>query len=125
WPLFFPQKRLNAEAAVVAQWTQRIFLVRFAHLIPLFRDLCALAAQAPAKRVLRVLCVKPFSYLNIHPGKCEKRRMERIASTPQLSIDESEIDESFILASAQGGQNVNKVERGVQLRCDEAQSPSL
>ena len=51
--------------------------------------------------------------------------MARIAITPALSIDESEISERFILASGPGGQNVNKVASAVQLRFDAANSPSL
>jgi ribosome-associated protein len=42
-----------------------------------------------------------------------------------LSIDESEIEESFVRASGPGGQNVNKVSSAVQLRFDVAHSPSL
>jgi len=51
--------------------------------------------------------------------------MARIAVTPNLSLDESEMEESFILASGPGGQNVNKVASAVQLRFDAAHSPSL
>jgi len=51
--------------------------------------------------------------------------MARIQITPDLSIDESEIAESFILASGPGGQNVNKVASAVQLRFDARHSPSL
>jgi ribosome-associated protein len=43
----------------------------------------------------------------------------------QLSIDESEIQESFIRSSGPGGQNVNKVATAVQLRFDVRNSPSL
>ena len=51
--------------------------------------------------------------------------MARIAITPTLSIDENEIEESFILATGPGGQNVNKVASAVQLRFDAGRSPSL
>jgi ribosome-associated protein len=51
--------------------------------------------------------------------------MARIAVTPELSIEESEINESFILASGPGGQNVNKVASAVQLRFDAVHSASL
>ena len=42
-----------------------------------------------------------------------------------LSIDEREIEESFIRASGPGGQNVNKLSTAVQLRFDARHSPSL
>jgi len=48
-----------------------------------------------------------------------------IEITPSLSLDESEITLDFIRASGPGGQNVNKVSTGVQLRFDIAASPSL
>ena len=51
--------------------------------------------------------------------------MSRIAITADISIDESELAESFILSSGPGGQNVNKVASAVQLRFDAAGSPSL
>jgi ribosome-associated protein len=51
--------------------------------------------------------------------------MPRIVITDEISIDESEIAESFILSSGPGGQNVNKVASAVQLRFDAAGSPSL
>ena len=51
--------------------------------------------------------------------------MDRIVVTPQISLDEAELDERFIQASGPGGQNVNKVASAVQLRFDAAGSPSL
>src|SRR3954465_14162327 len=48
-----------------------------------------------------------------------------IRITDQISIDESEIEESFVRSSGPGGQNVNKVSSAVQLRFDVRQSPSL
>jgi ribosome-associated protein len=48
-----------------------------------------------------------------------------IQITPELSIDESEIQESFIRSSGPGGQNVNKVSTGVQLRFNVVNSSSL
>jgi ribosome-associated protein len=48
-----------------------------------------------------------------------------ITVTGHISIDEREIDESFVRASGPGGQNVNKVSTAVQLRFDVRHSPSL
>ena len=45
--------------------------------------------------------------------------------TRTIVINENEIQEDFIRASGPGGQNVNKVATGVQLRFDVASSPSL
>jgi ribosome-associated protein len=42
-----------------------------------------------------------------------------------IVIDESELEEKFIRVSGPGGQNVNKVATGVQLRFDVVGSRSL
>jgi ribosome-associated protein len=51
--------------------------------------------------------------------------MARIPVTRRISIDESELSESFVRSSGAGGQNIQKVETAVQLRFDAANSPSL
>lgn len=48
-----------------------------------------------------------------------------IAITDTLSIEDGEIEESFIRASGPGGQNVNKTSTAVQIRFDARRSPSL
>lgn len=48
--------------------------------------------------------------------------MSRIHITPAITIDDSELEESFIQAGGPGGQNVNKVATAVQLRFDVARS---
>jgi len=49
--------------------------------------------------------------------------MARIHVTAQISLDESELEESFIQSSGPGGQNVNKVASAVQLRFNIARLP--
>ncbi|MEI9805923.1 MAG: peptide chain release factor-like protein [Pseudolabrys sp.] len=48
-----------------------------------------------------------------------------IPVTDTISIDDSELSESFVRSSGPGGQNVNKVSSAVQLRFDVRASPSL
>lgn len=51
--------------------------------------------------------------------------MAQIRITPQITIDDGELEETFVLASGPGGQNVNKVASAVQLRFNVATSLSL
>jgi len=48
-----------------------------------------------------------------------------IQVTPEISIDEKEIQLDFVRSSGPGGQNVNKVSTAVQLRFDVLHSISL
>jgi ribosome-associated protein len=50
---------------------------------------------------------------------------EMIKVTDTISIDDSELEESFVRASGPGGQNVNKVSSAVQLRFDARRSRAL
>lgn len=48
-----------------------------------------------------------------------------IRVTDHISLDDDELQESFVRASGPGGQNVNKVSTAVQLRFDVRRSRSL
>ena len=48
-----------------------------------------------------------------------------IEITPEIAIDERELEERFVRAAGPGGQNVNKVSTAVELRFDVRSSPSL
>jgi ribosome-associated protein len=48
-----------------------------------------------------------------------------IEITPNIAIDENEVQITFIQASGPGGQNVNKVASAAQLQFDVRNSPSL
>ncbi len=48
-----------------------------------------------------------------------------IVVTPEISLDDDELIETFIRASGPGGQNVNKVSSAVQLRFDVRRSRNL
>jgi len=51
--------------------------------------------------------------------------MPIIRITPEIAIDDADLDERFVLASGPGGQNVNKVATAVQLRFDIANARML
>ncbi|MHA6690283.1 alternative ribosome rescue aminoacyl-tRNA hydrolase ArfB [Devosia sp. A449] len=48
-----------------------------------------------------------------------------IVITPRISIDVSELEETFVRSAGPGGQNVNKVSSAVQLRFDLVNSPNI
>ena len=48
-----------------------------------------------------------------------------IRITDDISLGDSEVEESFVRSSGPGGQNVNKLSTAVQLRFDVRRSPSL
>src|SRR5690554_3202710 len=48
-----------------------------------------------------------------------------VAVTPEIQLQDDELQWDFVRASGPGGQNVNKVATAVQLRFDATHSPSL
>ena len=65
---------------------------------------------------------RPFAF---SPGLMAIARDQMIHITPEIALDESELEERFVRSSGPGGQNVNKVSTAVQLRFDARNSPSL
>ena len=51
--------------------------------------------------------------------------MAKIRVTENIALDDNELEETFVLASGPGGQNVNKVSSAVQLRFNAAASLAL
>jgi len=64
-------------------------------------------------------------WLNPGYGRHDREFLTMIRITDRISIDETELAESFIRASGPGGQNVNKLASAVQLRFDVRHSPAL
>jgi ribosome-associated protein len=65
------------------------------------------------------------AYTPVFDGLCPAMTKMAIRINEQISLDESEIEESFVRSSGPGGQNVNKLSTAVQLRFDVRRSPSL
>lgn len=73
---------------------------------------------------MRACCIPHFrQHVEVSPANDYDDTMIRV--TPDITLDESEIEEHFIRASGHGGQNVNMVATAVQLRFDALHSPSL
>jgi ribosome-associated protein len=62
---------------------------------------------------------------DFYPDPGRKAHPMILQITPNIAVDEGELEISFIRASGPGGQNVNKVSSAVQLRFDARRSPSL
>jgi ribosome-associated protein len=58
-------------------------------------------------------------------GECEAIIRREMHLPNHIRIAESELEEQFVCASGPGGQNVNKVATGVELRFDVRRSPNL
>jgi ribosome-associated protein len=61
----------------------------------------------------------------LHPPSHWVKLKGMIQVTPEIAIDESEIQQDFVRSSGPGGQNVNKVSTAVELRFDVINSPNL